>query len=85
MLDINNYTKLIPVQCRNDVHKIKGTDHFYSEFPTNKNIDKEGLLALLKGLALVDISDDEYYHWIQLDDEAALFAKRILEKDPSES
>ncbi|WP_299516479.1 hypothetical protein [uncultured Rummeliibacillus sp.] len=80
MPSTSHYTRLIPVLNKNEVYSIEGTDHFYSEFSTNKNIGKEELLALLSGMALVDISDNEYYHWIQLNEEAVSFANSFLQR-----
>lgn len=77
MVDTSHYNKLIPVSDKKEVYKIEGTGDFCSSFPNNRNIGKKELLALLDGLALIDISDGEYFHWIQLDHEAIDYVKTI--------
>ncbi|OSH09738.1 hypothetical protein EFDM72_2050 [Enterococcus faecalis] len=46
-----------------------------SVFDNTPNITKEILVHLLAGYPIVDLSDGEYIHFFQLDDEAIQFIK----------
>lgn len=69
---------IFSVSKKDDVWCIPETDYFYSQFSTEKNICLKSLIALLSGKALIDLSDGEYIHWLQLDEEALAFIKEHL-------
>ncbi|MGZ7883644.1 2-hydroxymuconic semialdehyde hydrolase [Limosilactobacillus ingluviei] len=71
---------IIIVDAKKDIDNIDGLEYFYSQFPTNRNIGINELKALMSGKALVDVSDGEYIHWLQLDQNALKFSKDILNK-----
>ncbi|KEQ20538.1 2-hydroxymuconic semialdehyde hydrolase [Limosilactobacillus reuteri] len=71
---------IIIVNDKKDIDNITELESFYSEFPTDSNIGIDELKALMTGKALIDVSDGEYIHWLQLDKHALRFAKTILEK-----
>lgn len=70
---------IIVINDKKDIDGIDGLEYFYSQFPTNRNIGISELKALMDGKALIDISDGEYIHWLQLDESALKFSKQILE------
>lgn len=63
------------VSDSNDVWDLPETKFFYSAFSDTPNIGADELAALLSGKALVDLSDGEYIHWIQLTPDAIKTAK----------
>lgn len=64
-----------PIEIKEDIYQIDNFDTMYLQFPSDKNISKNILLHLLSGDPIVDLTDGEYVHWIQLDDEALEYAK----------
>lgn len=72
---------IIIVNGKKDIDNITELELFYSQFPTNPNIGVNELKALMDGKALVDISDGEYIHWLQLDKYALKFIKNIIENN----
>lgn len=69
---------LIPVSNSEEVWNIQETKTFFSVFKPEKNIGLKELKELSEGKALIDLSDGEYIHWIQLSDEAREFLKASL-------
>lgn len=67
-----------PIKVKEDIYQIDSFDTMYSHFLSRKNISKNILLHLLSGNPVVDLTDGEYVHWIQLDDEALKFAKNHI-------
>lgn len=67
-----------PIKVKNDIYRISDFDTMYSQFPSNKNISKKILMHLLSGKPIVDLTDGEYVHWIQLDDEALKYVKNHI-------
>lgn len=53
-----------------EVKKIPEYEYMYHQILVDKNISVSNLRHLLKGLPLVDVSDGEYIHWLQLDSSA---------------
>lgn len=72
---------IVIVNAKKDIDSIEGIEFFYSQFPTNCNIGIDELKALMDGKALVDVSDGEYIHWLQLDKHALKFANDILKNN----
>ncbi|MCG0612551.1 2-hydroxymuconic semialdehyde hydrolase [Lactiplantibacillus plantarum] len=66
---------IFPVKSKNDVFCLSGTESMLSQFPQEKNISITSLKSLLAGNAIVDIGDEEYIHWLQLDDSAIEYVK----------
>lgn len=69
---------IFPVKTENDVFNLPGTDSMLSQFPQEKNISLVSLKSLLAGNAIVDIGDEEYIHWLQLDDSSIEYVKHHL-------
>ncbi|CAM3205736.1 2-hydroxymuconic semialdehyde hydrolase [Pediococcus acidilactici] len=61
-----------------DLDYIPEYQYMLSTFPAQKNISVSNLKHLFKGLPIVDTSDEEYVHWIQLDDEALEYINSII-------
>lgn len=66
---------IFPAKSKNDVFRLPGTELMLSQFPQEKNISITSLKSLLAGYAIVDIGDEEYIHWLQLDDSAIEYVK----------
>ncbi|KRK78788.1 hypothetical protein FD03_GL002571 [Companilactobacillus nodensis DSM 19682 = JCM 14932 = NBRC 107160] len=47
----------------------------YSQYDDKPNITKELLVHLLQGDPVVDLSDGEYIHWLQLDSGALKYLR----------
>lgn len=69
---------IVPVADFSDILEIPETEYMCSKFNTSPNITKEDLLHLLSGKPLVDLSDEEFIHCLQLNDEAQKFASDLL-------
>ncbi|WP_461240874.1 2-hydroxymuconic semialdehyde hydrolase [Paucilactobacillus sp. N302-9] len=61
-----------------DVEQLPEYAMMYSNFPTDRNMTKENLIHLLSGKPIVDLTDEEYVHWIQLDQEALNYVKQHI-------
>lgn len=68
-------SELVPIKEINDLWGIPKVETMYSIFDDTPNISKEILIHLLEGHPIVDLSDGEYIHFFQLDDEAIQFIK----------
>lgn len=55
---------------KGEVWEIDEASGMYGMFSSKPNIGPNEVSALLAGKALVDLSDGEYIHWIQLTPEA---------------
>lgn len=67
---------IFPINKAVDIDNIDATDGMYSEFKEEKNISLTTLKHLLHGKPIVDLSDKEYIHWLQLDDDALKFVAK---------
>lgn len=67
--------KLIPIKEVDDIWGIPEIETMYSAFDSSPNISKEILVHLLNGKPVIDLSDGEYIHFFQLDNEAVQFIK----------
>ncbi|MBO0449315.1 2-hydroxymuconic semialdehyde hydrolase [Enterococcus sp. MJM12] len=76
-----NENYILPVNNLDDVWELHETETFYSVFCADKNIDVEMLRHLIDGGALIDVSDGEYIHWLQLTDEAKLWMQNVIKSD----
>lgn len=64
------------ISSAGDVDYIPAGFGVFSTFPTDRNITKSNLEHLLSGQPLVDLTDEEYVHWLQLDREALEYVKQ---------
>jgi hypothetical protein len=71
---------LYNVSSENDVWDLPDIEGFYSQFEPQKNISLSMIKSLISGQAIVDLSDGEYIHWLQLDDEASEYLKALTEQ-----
>lgn len=71
-------SKIFEVKTTDSVFDIPDTYGMLSTFPADKNISKENLIHLLKGEPLVDLSDEEYVHWLQLDEDALDYVRQHI-------
>lgn len=62
--------EIYSIQDSDDVWDIPNTECMYSVFDNSPNISKEVLIHLLEGKPIVDLSDGEYIHFLQLSSEA---------------
>lgn len=58
------------VDKRADVWDIDESSGMYGRFDSQPNLGPVEITALLSGKAIVDLSDGEYVHWLQLTPEA---------------
>ncbi|WP_025024692.1 MULTISPECIES: hypothetical protein [Companilactobacillus] len=66
---------IFPISNSNDVFDIADTEGMYSQYDDKPNITKELLVHLLQGDPVVDLSDGEYIHWLQLDSGALKYLR----------
>lgn len=69
--------EIFRVRNVNDVYCLPETDEMLSSFNERPNINKETLIHLLQGKPVVDLSDGEYIHWLQLDNDALNYLKGL--------
>lgn len=60
-----------------DVFDIEGTQYMSSVFSKGPNVTVSDIQHLIAGLPIIDISDGEYIHWIQLTPEALKYIQSI--------
>ncbi|EHJ28008.1 hypothetical protein HMPREF0541_02377 [Lacticaseibacillus rhamnosus ATCC 21052] len=63
------------VDEKDEVWDIDEASGMYGMFSSKPNIGPNEVAALLSGKALVDLSDGEYIHWIQLTPDAIKTAR----------
>lgn len=68
-------SELVPIKEINDIWDSPNVETMCSVFDNTPNITKEILVHLLAGHPIVDLSDGEYIHFFQLDDDAIQFIK----------
>jgi hypothetical protein len=69
--------EIFRIKNADDVYSLPETDEMLSSFDERPNINKDTLIHLLKGKPVVDLSDGEYIHWFQLDDDALNYLKEL--------
>lgn len=62
-------SEIYMIESVKEVYQV-GNASLMSDFDDKPTISKDMLVHLLKGLPLVDLSDGEFIHWLQLDSEA---------------
>lgn len=70
--------ELYIVKSRDEALEIDAAQFALSKFPSNPNIGVKELEALIQGSALVDLSDGEYIHWLQLTPQALEYLKTLI-------
>jgi hypothetical protein len=58
------------IKKSNDVFSLPNVDSMLSTFDKTPNIDKGTFHSLIEGEPVVDLSDEECIHWLQLDESA---------------
>lgn len=77
----NNENQIYPVESPEGVFDLPGTDFMHSTFDEEKNITIQLFEHLLEGKAIVDLSDGEYIHWLQLNDETIRYFRTNYQKN----
>lgn len=68
---------IFKIENVNQIFELPESDTMTSSFDDKPNINKDILIHLLKGKPVVDLSDGEYIHWLQLDKEAINYIKDL--------
>ncbi|QCX23999.1 hypothetical protein [Companilactobacillus futsaii] len=63
-------SEIFKIESLNDVFNLPESEEMLSTVDDRPNITKDVLIHLLKGGPVVDLSDGEYIHWLQLDKSA---------------
>lgn len=72
----------ILIENRESVFDLEETSCMCSTFESEPNITLDTLKHLISGKPVLDISDEEYIHWIQLDQESLNYLKeRLISND----
>lgn len=71
---------LIQVEDENYIFELEELEQIHSIFNSEPNITLSDLKHLFQGKPVIDVTDGEYIHWIQLDQEAINFVKQLTYK-----
>lgn len=61
---------IFKIEDVDDIYDLPESEEMLSTVDDRPNITKDVLIHLLKGKPIVDLSDEEYIHWLQLDKDA---------------
>lgn len=68
---------IFKIEDVDDIYDLPESDFLLSSFDKKPNITKDLLIHLLKGKPIVDLSDEEYVHWLQLDKDAIEYINNL--------
>lgn len=68
---------IFKIEDVNDVFDLPESDTMTSSFDETPNITKDLLVHLMKGKPIVDLSDGEYVHWLQLNKDAIEYINNL--------
>jgi len=69
--------EIFKIKKLEDVYDLPESEEMLSTIDDSPNITKDILIHLLKGEPVVDLSDGEYVHWLQLDKSAMKYINSL--------
>lgn len=79
---MENPSLLVPIERDDDIFDLPETEMMCSVYNATPNITKELLIHILSGQPIVDLSDGEYIHFLQIDADAKEYASMLLNFPP---
>lgn len=70
--------EIFKIKELDDVYDLPESEEMLSTIDSRPNITKDILIHLLKGEPIVDLSDGEYIHWLQLDKDAVDYINSLI-------
>ena len=71
--------RIFKIEDVDDIDNLPESEEMLSTVNDRPNITKDVLIHLLKGKPIVDLSDEEYIHWLQLDKSAIDYIDKLEE------